>query len=479
MTKEEKIAKIYLGYKANLPAFARLFCSDLCTSDIPEFHKEIYKLIYETDRLLIAAPRGFAKSSIVARIGVLHKALFKDKRDIIIISASESLAIEHIRWIKQKIENDQNIKDLWGNLRSDKWTETHITIKHQDGTLVNIRAKGAEAQIRGFRPDCIILDDIETDETVESEDSRKKIKGWLFKACINSLKVGGQFIMIGTLIHPLAVIADLFAVPNKWVKRKWRAYRTAEEKEGNELWASLWSHARLQTRKAEITSQAWASEYLNEPSLDVNAPIKEEDIRYWEDLPKQYSCVLSVDPAYSEDESADYKVATLVASDVAGNRYLLEYIRSHDSSLDYIDAILSMYQRNSQYITALGCPHSGGDREFFNSLMRVAEERKIYPPFVELKNTFVTASGRKITNKNARVKAALQPLFQNGRYYIHANHLEVRDELLSIGVSLHDDLVDCLAYAETLIPNNGQYFETQDDKEYVEPPSIEGYGMDY
>lgn len=93
MTQAEQIKLVYEGFYNEIDKFAQYFCSDLCTSDIPEFHKEIYRLIYETDRLLVAAPRGFAKSSAVARIGVLHKALFKDKRDIIIISASESLAI--------------------------------------------------------------------------------------------------------------------------------------------------------------------------------------------------------------------------------------------------------------------------------------------------------------------------------------------------------------------------------------------------
>ena len=59
--------------------------------------------------------------------------------------------------------------------------------------------------------------------------------------------------------------------------------------------------------------------------------------------------------------------------------------------------------------------------------------------------------------------AALQPLFEQGKYYIGADMLEARDELMSIGVSRHDDLVDCMTYAENLIqPYYGQNMTNSD-----------------
>lgn len=477
---KERALRIYTTLRDSLEAFTRAFFSDLCTHDTPMFHREIFNLCRTEDRLLLAAPRGFAKSSVVARIYALHSILFKTRKDIVIISASEGLAIEHIRYLKQLLEVNEDIKNLWGVTKSDKWTETHIGIKHPDGTICNLRARGAGAQIRGFRPDLIILDDIETDESCESEDQRRKLKGWLFKACLNSLKVGGQFIVIGTLIHPLAVIADLFTVNNSWTKRKWAAYKDDRQEAGNELWAELWNHDRLQARKREIGTTAFASEFLNNPMLDENAPIKDEDIRYWDTLPSQYSMVMAIDPAYSEDEKADYKACSLVAVDPNGNRYLVDYIRCHDTSLEFIKQCVNLYNNHSRYITAVGLPKSGGDREFFSSFERYCDEHKVYPPIVELKNTFITATGAKIRNKHGRIKASLQPLFENGRYYIHSNHLECRDELLTLGSSQHDDLIDTLAYAETLIPSSNTYFvdEKEDTIDELEP-AISGYGMDY
>jgi phage terminase large subunit-like protein len=477
MPAEINAAEIYQKFRDNIDIFAAFFFPELHTLPVPDFHKEMYQLAKEHDRLILAAPRGFSKSGCLARIYPLHAALFKEQSDICIISASEGLAVEHLRWIKMQVENNLQIKAFWGNVQSDKWTENHIGIK-VNGKVCNIRARGAGAQIRGFRPSCIILDDIETDESVESEDQRRKLKNWLFKACINSMTADGQFIMIGTLIHPLAILSDLFVIPNGWHKKKYRAYKTHEQVAGNELWPELWPHNKLQARKQEIGTSAFASEYLNDPLADENAPIKDENIKYWDELPKQYSAVIAIDPAYSTEESADFKTACLVGLDQNGNRYLIDYIHSHDTSLDFINDILNLYLRNKDRITAVGCPNTGGDREFWSSLLRVSGERNVYPPFVELKNTFTTASGRKIVNKHQRIIAALQPLFENCKYYIHTSHIEARDELLTFSAgSKHDDLVDCMTYAEQIL--SPIYFQDTEDRPVETAVKFDGYGVDW
>lgn len=471
----KKALEVYKSFSEDISLFASFVCKDLLTSETPDFHKEIYDLVTKNDRVIIAAPRGFAKSSIVARIYVLWVALFRKRTDIVIISSSEGLAIEHLRWIKQTIENNDFIK-LWGVEKSDKWTETHLGLK-LGTTIINIRARGAGAQIRGFRPDCIVIDDIETDESVASEDQRRKIKTWLLRACLNSLKVGGQFVVIGTIIHPLSVVNDLLAMQNKWKKKKYQAYLDGRQEKGYELWPQLWPHDRLQARKLEIGTHNFATEFLNDPMSDENAPILDEHIRHWDELPKQYSCVIAIDPAYSEDEKADYKVAVLVGIDQNNNRYLIDYIRNHSSTGEFIDAILNLYSMNKIRTTAVGCPHTGGDKEFWNSLQRISSERGIYPPFVELQNSFVTASGKKVVNKTQRIISSLQPLFERGKYYLGSDHFEAREELLTIGSSIHDDLVDALAYAEQII--TPQFIEDAQEYDHKEEKRFAGYGIEW
>lgn len=435
------------------------------TSDIPDFHREIYGLLLSGKRLAMAAPRGFAKSYLCSFFYPLWEALFLRSKDICIISASEGLAIEWLRKIKREIETNRLLKYWFGELQGDKWTENHIILNNPAKT--NIRARGAGGQIRGFRPDLIILDDIETDESVASEDQRNKLRDWVFKACLNTLLPHGKFVWIGTIISPLALLQEVLDSDNDWEKRRYAAY-TGEQKEGCELWPQLWPHNKLQERKKEIGSLAFSSEYLNNPILNETAPIKPHQLRYYTELPKNLNLVIAVDPAYSEEQKADFKVAALVGIDHLHNRYLVSYVRTHAPSGEFINSILNMYLMNKGQITAVGLPKGAGDTEFWNSITNEALRRHIYPPFAELKNAFKTGTDRTKRNKKDRIIAALQPLFENGKYFIHQNHEDARDELLSIGVSRHDDLTDALAYAEQLLVPNYMEPEVEERGRYGE-----------
>lgn len=448
MTLDEQV-EVYQKLRGSLETFAKLFFDNVMEYDTPEFHSEIFSLLETKDRVAIAAPRGFAKSTLVDVIFACWIALLKIKKDICIISASETLAVEFVRKIRLQLETNPKILGIFGDVKSEKWTEGHLILSNG----VNIRAKGAGGQIRGFRPDCLILDDIETDESVESEEQRKKLKDWLFKACLNTLLPGGQMVIVGTLIHPLAVLSDLIDSPREgWERRKYTAYKDGIEAPGHELWPKARPHEWLQRRKSEIGSWAFAAEFMNDPRLDATAPIHPEQIRYWKDLPSQYSVVITMDPAYSEDEKSDYKVASAIAIDSQLNRYLLEYVRTHDPSGQYIDEALNMFLRYRDKCNAFGVPNSGTEKEFFKSVCSRAMQRKIAAPITELKNTFLqTGSTVANRNKKKRIIASLQPLFEQGRYYIHANHHEAREELLTIGSSRWDDVVDTMSYAEQLL----------------------------
>lgn len=465
MDKEQAV-KLYNFWDSHLKEFVEDFFGKDLFAKIPKFHEEIYSLLQNTPRLVLAAPRGFAKSKIVSKFYPLHSALFQNKQDICIISASEGLATEWLRQIRRELESNRLIIQLFGNLKSSKWTENHIILNNKAKT--NIRARGAGGQIRGFRPDLVILDDIETDESVLSEEQRSKMRDWVFKACLNTLLPHGQFIWIGTIIHPLALIQEMLDSDNGWIKRKYQAYIENVQEPGHELWPDLWPHEKLQERKKEIGTWAFASEYLNDPVLNESAPIQPDQIRYWTELPEQYSVVISVDPAYSDDEKADFKVASVVGIDEKGNRYLISYVRTHEPIGEFQNAVINLYLQHKGVCTGVGIPSGGVEKGFLDSFLKRCDERKIYPPIQELKNTYTNAQTQvSKRNKMGRIIASLQPLFEAGKYYIHRNHVEARDELLSVGVSRWDDLVDTLAYAEQIL--TPVFFDTKKEPVKVTP----------
>jgi len=462
--------------------FAQEFLSHLLTSDVPDFHKELYKLLPSEKRLVIAAPRGFAKSTISTVIYPIWLGITGRVKDIAVVSASEGLAVSMLSKVKREFDMNLKLQKFFGVLQTPKWSETQFITS----TGVNYRARGAGGQIRGFRPDTLILDDIETDESVDSEEQRKKLKTWLFKACLNTLMPHGQFIMVGSILHPLALLNDLLDSDNGWEKRRYQAYIDGIQEPGHELWPGLWDHDKLQARKREIGTWAFASEYMNNPIADESAAVKPEQIRYWKELPSQISYVITVDPAYTEDEKGDFKVAALIGIDQQMNRYLASYVRNHRPTKEFFDSILNLWMQHKNQVTAIGVPNQGVEKSFFSSFVSYCNERKVYPPIVELKNVLQAATGASIRNKKHRIIASLQPLFEAGKYYIHAEHLEARDELLTIGSSRWDDIVDTMAYAEQVITPVFLEETTQNFKpgRYGSEPNthnprlVANYGMD-
>jgi hypothetical protein len=403
--------ELLLATKESVYLFAEYFLKHLLINESSDFHKELYTLLPSSKRLVLASPRGFAKSTIASVIYPTWLALWGRAKDVCIISASETFAVDLLRKIKFELANNNRIREYFGPQESDKWSENHIILRN--GT--NIRARGAGGQIRGFRPDVIICDDLETDDGVRSEEQRRFLKDWLFKACINTLVPDGQFLVIGTVLHPLSLLSELLSSDIGWTTKKYMAYKDGVQQAGHELWPELWDHERIQKRKREIGSFRFSSEFMNSPISDETSPIKENQIRTWTELPRQYNAVIAVDPAYSEDDTADYKTACLILCDDRANRYLAHYIRMHGKIGEFQDAVINMWLSHRGEVTAIGVPNSGVEKAFFESFLRKCGERKVYPPVMELKNSFVqSGTSVSIRNKTARIIAALQPLFEQG-----------------------------------------------------------------
>lgn len=73
---------------------------------------------------------------------------------------------------------------------------------------MKIQVAGSGKKLRGlrhgpYRPDLVVLDDIENDEAVRNPDMRDKLEGWLKKTVLHLGGVGQKFdvVYIGTILH--------------------------------------------------------------------------------------------------------------------------------------------------------------------------------------------------------------------------------------------------------------------------------------
>jgi hypothetical protein len=161
----------------------------------------------------IAAPRGFGKTSLVNLAYPAKKILFREKKFIVPVSCTADQAMLQAENLKRELLTNKEIVNLFGEMRTETFSkETWITAS---GTMVMPR--GAGQQIRGFlfgrfRPDLIILDDLENSKEVDNPENRKKLKQWLFSDVLNSVDRSlnnWKILMIGTILHEDSLLANL------------------------------------------------------------------------------------------------------------------------------------------------------------------------------------------------------------------------------------------------------------------------------
>ena len=218
--------------KNNLGLFGRYCFPTALKRTTPPFHKDIYRYISDPDkkRVLIAAPRGTAKSTTTSLILPLWRAAFKASDEeifMVIISESQAQSINFLSRIKYHLQHSENFKTIFGDMgpnTAKRWTHTDVVLAN--GT--RIVAVGTGQRVRGFiegdtRPNLIIVDDFESELNAFTPEARAKNRKWMTEAVIPSLSDDGRIIMIGTVISE-----DCFLY---WAK---------ESSSWNVLWYSIW-----------------------------------------------------------------------------------------------------------------------------------------------------------------------------------------------------------------------------------------------
>ena len=173
----------------------------------PDFHMDLWELMCSPHRkVAVAAPRGHAKSTAVTHSYVLANICFKVKKHVLIVSDTESQAVDFLRDIKEEFIENESLREMFGIDKILKDRETEFIAQFTDGERFRIVAKGSEQKMRGIkwrnsRPDLIIGDDLENDEIVMNEERRRKFKGWFLNALIPCGSKTATYRIVGTILQ--------------------------------------------------------------------------------------------------------------------------------------------------------------------------------------------------------------------------------------------------------------------------------------
>lgn len=244
----KELAAFDLGY------FGRAYLSHYFSRKSPAFHEELDSIwtkgvlksknplrdareISRMDgsRQAIAAPRGHAKSTNFTFKDTLHAALYMYKHYCIILSDSSEQAEEFLDQIKAELEDNADILEDFGIQKGRKVWKSSVILTKND---IKVEAIGSGKKIRGrhhrnWRPDLIVLDDIENDENVNTPDQRKKLDSWFKKAVSKAGDTYTDIMYIGTILHYDSLLSNTLKNPG-YHTRKYRA--VLHEADNRKLW---------------------------------------------------------------------------------------------------------------------------------------------------------------------------------------------------------------------------------------------------
>lgn len=264
--------------------------------------------LLDKNLILLMIPRGFAKTTLMNVVNA-YKILYRDAKFPVYLSESGTHASQQLGNVKAEFEENPRIHAVFGLLqpkqREGKWTEIEI----HTTTGIPVIAMGRGSQIRGKnirsqRPDFIMIDDVEDEESVKTHEQRDKTKTWFYGAVLPALPTGGggRIVFAGTLLHDEALLQNLRRDP-EFISIVFGAY----DCDGDLLWAWHMDEAALTKKKRSFQIQGklnlFYMEYFNTLRHDDSSKFKQQYILY-EPRPEFLQTAIAIDPAISTQERA-------------------------------------------------------------------------------------------------------------------------------------------------------------------------------
>lgn len=367
-------------------------------------------------------------------------------RFTILISNNYANSCKYLLPIKDSIENNGMIKAVFGNLKSDKWSENEIELTHRKKVIVG----GNEFKIRGqkylqYRPDVVVIDDAEDDELVKSSDRRDSFERWLLYAVEPAMTADkNKIIMVGTILHRASQLSKVLEGGGKyktWHKKKYKAINNDKA-----IWEDMHALAKLLEIK-ERDPYKFAQEYMNNPVPYEHATFKQEYFDDYTKLPENVTVNVTVDLACTDKTYSDYTVILPVATGPLGDMWILPYIRGKYIDPDQIiEHMFSVYLKYKNNFGKFGIEKNAFQRFLARIFDRERKIRGYKFPVVELHNK---------GDKTTRI-SRLQPWFAAGDIHIKSSMTELKEELLDFPRAMHDDVTDALAMHLDLVQRRPQ-----------------------
>lgn len=385
-------------------------------------------------------PRGFSKTTLINFVN-LYKTLHKLTRFTVYISEAAPHAEDQLATIKRELSGNERVIALYGILKPDRSDdETWGAKSFETRTGVKFAARGHGAQIRGMnrfghRPDCIVLDDVEDEESVATDVQRDKTLSWFTGAVEPALDRDNDdacVYVLGTMLHPKALLPTLIKDPEYTGVVFGAAIPTGEMRDSGKLdkdnkpimepvMEALWDDkAGLSLAAIEQKKQSFAGkgklynfylEYMSTDRDDAKLKFKPEYIRYRTYRPEDFVArAIHNDPAIGKNSINCYATIAVVGIMENGHKHVCDFHAQKGMSMqDQADLYFDMKMR-------WDCTHHSVESVAFQAALgqvirtMMFQKAKIHGPKAYFEVIDTWPAGRKIE----RVEGILQPIMASG-----------------------------------------------------------------
>ena len=487
--------------------FGRAYFPHYFSKPSPEFHRELdaiwqqgvlkgrYPLTAADTKMIsrlpgtrraVAAPRGHAKSTNLTFKGTMHSTLYGYKHYPIIISDSSEQAEGFLDNIRVEFEENTAILEDFGVLAGSVWRSNVLLTK----TNIKIEAIGSGKKIRGrkhrnWRPDLIILDDVENDENVRTPEQRKKLKDWFDKAVSKCGDDYTDIIYIGTLLHYDSLLAKTLTNPAyRSIKYKaviqfsqaddlWQQWETIftdlsnDDRESEALaffqahkgamlggtqgwWEEKLSYYDLMVMRVSEGEASFNSEEQNEPINPDDCLFMEEWFDYYNEAEVNFGDPAFdffgfIDPSLGKTKRSDFSAIVTLAKH-KGSGYM--YVVDADIERRHPDRIIADVLAKERWLRASfghGYRKLGAETNQFQwflkeELAKASAKAGLYLPIEEVQQT---------SDKVMRIQT-LQPDVKNKYIKFNRRHKRLLEQLTQFPMGAHDDGPDALEGARSI-----------------------------
>lgn len=437
--------------------FLAVYLNHYLEFPMAQFQHRLIELAEDTTTPFVAveAFRGSGKSSLITVAYALWSILgYQKKKHIVIISGTMEQAAGHMRNIRLELEENDLLRNDLGPFQEEgiEWRLNSIHLMRHGARIM---AASWESLTRGtrrgaHRPDLIIVDDVESPENVRTREGRDKLYRWLTSDIIPmGTPESTKYLLLGTHLHQDSLIERIGRQIQDGKRQGiFRKFPFVDE-QGNIAWPSRFtSPDAIQEMKRWVGDDiAWSTEYMLVTPVGERQLVRPEWLRvYRNDQHPGFGgtydyrgTVISVDPAMSQKENADY--SAIVVADI--------YRTGSDMRIYVTDAInerLTFKQLRDRILALVSrCKNNGGNAtvviEVVQSQIWLAQEL-----------SRILSSSTKV--EEIHPQGAKEDRLRAAAGFMEANQFWMREpgtekgmemlaeELIGFPRESHDDLVD-------------------------------------